>query len=159
MRQSICLFILAAIVVLAGSPVSATETITPDARMLRFPDISAETIVFVFAGDLWTVPREGGLARRLSSPDGMETFPKFSPDGATIAFSANYDGNVDIYTVPTDGGVPTRLTHHSAGETVVEWYPDGQHILYRSNMTHPLRRTRFYKQLDNICVFICRCQY
>ena len=117
--------------------------------MLRFPDISAESIVFVFAGDLWTVPREGGLARRLSSPDGMEIFPKFSPDGKTIAFSANYDGNRDIYTVPTNGGVPTRLTHHSAAETVVEWYPDGKHILYRSDMTHPLERNRFYKQSIN----------
>ena len=143
MRQSICLSILVTIVVLTGSPATATETITPDARMLRFPDVSGESIVFVFAGDLWTVPREGGLARRLSSPEGMEIFPKFSPDGKTIAFSANYDGNVDIYTVPAAGGIPTRLTHHSAAETVVEWYPDGKYILYRSNMTHPLRGNRF----------------
>ncbi|MCJ7674157.1 MAG: hypothetical protein MUO33_03280, partial [Sedimentisphaerales bacterium] len=69
------------------------RTEMPDARMLRFPDVSAESIVFVYAGDLWTVPKEGGLARRLSSPKGQELFAKFSPDGRFIAFSGNYDGN------------------------------------------------------------------
>ena len=81
---------------------------TPDALMLRFPDVSKDKIVFVFAGDLWTVSKDGGVARQLSSPNGQELFPKFSPDGKTVAFSGNYDGNVDIYTMPSEGGTASR---------------------------------------------------
>lgn len=120
---------------------------TPDALMLRFPDVSVENIVFAYAGDLWVVPKQGGLARNLSSPEGQELFPKFSPDGQTIAFSGNYDGNTDVYTVPVTGGVPKRLTHHPDGDYVVTWYPDGQYILYRSRMKSPSYRfNRFFKQ-------------
>jgi tricorn protease len=123
------------------------RTEMPDARMLRFPDVSADKIVFVYAGDLWTVPKGGGLARKLSSPKGQELFPKFSPDGRTIAFSGNYDGNTDVYIMPADGGTPKRLTHHPAADSVVEWYPDGKHILYRSQMISPSYRfNRFFKQ-------------
>ena len=119
----------------------------PDARMLRFPDVSADKIVFVYAGDLWTVPKDGGLARKLSSPKGQELLPKFSPDGRTIAFSGNYDGNTDVYVIPVDGGTPKRLTHHPDVDLVVEWYPDGKHILYRSQMLSPsIRFNRFFKQ-------------
>jgi len=120
---------------------------SPDARMLRFPDVSGQRVVFVYAGDLWTVPRDGGLARKLSSPEGQELFPKFSPDGQTIAFSGNYDGNTDVYTVGVDGGRPRRLTHHPSSDLVVEWYPDSRHILYRSKMSSPsVRFNRFFKQ-------------
>jgi tricorn protease len=115
--------------------------------MLRFPDVSTDKIVFVYAGDLWTVPKEGGLARKLSSPKGQELFPKFSPDGRTIAFSGNYDGNTDVYVMPVDGGTPQRLTHHPDADLVVEWYPDGKNILYRSQMLSPSYRfNRFFKQ-------------
>lgn len=125
----------------------SARTEMPDARMLRFPDVSAEKIVFVYAGDLWTVSKEGGLAKKLSSPKGQELFPKFSPDGQTIAFSGNYDGNTDVYIMPASGGKPKRLTHHSADDLVVEWYPNGKHILYRSRMISPSRRfNRFFKQ-------------
>jgi tricorn protease len=120
---------------------------TPDARMLRFPDISADRIVFVYAGDLWTVSNDGGIATKLSSPKGQEVFPKFSPDGKWISFSGNYDGNTDVYVIPTGGGAPQRLTHHSSNDLVVEWYPDGQNVLYRSLMTSPSYRfNRLYKQ-------------
>ena len=119
----------------------------PDARMLRFPDLSAERIVFSYAGDLWTVLRTGGTARRLSSPKGNEMFPKFSPDGTLIAFSGNYDGNTDVYIVGADGGSPRRLTHHPGSDLVVEWYPDGQSVLYRSRMASSSPRfNRFFKQ-------------
>lgn len=119
----------------------------PDALMLRFPDVSADRIVFVYAGDIWTVAKEGGLARQLSSPKGEEIFPKFSPDGQMIAFSGNYDGNTDVYVVPAVGGSPKRLTHHPDGDLVVEWYPDGRNILYRSRMKSPSYRfNRFFKQ-------------
>jgi len=129
-----------------GSMYAQQEQI-PDAKMLRFPDVSADRIVFVYAGDLWTVPKAGGLARRLSSPRGQELFPKFSPDGTMIAFSGNYDGNTDVYMMPADGGTPKRLTHHPEAELVVEWYPSGEQILYRSRMTSPSTRfNRLFRQ-------------
>jgi oligopeptide/dipeptide ABC transporter ATP-binding protein len=83
-----------------------------DARMLRYPDVSATQIAFVYAGDIWVAPKNGGSALRLSSPKGEETFPRFSPDGSQIAFSGNYDGNTDIYVVTSTGGLPKRLTYH-----------------------------------------------
>lgn len=129
----------------AGAQSARTEM--PDARMLRFPDVSAERIVFVYAGDLWIVSKNGGLARKLSSPRGQELFPKFSPDGQTIAFSGNYDGNTDVYIMSAEGGTPTRLTHHPDTDLVVEWYPDEKHLLYRSRMVSPSHRfNRFFKQ-------------
>ncbi|MBN2288903.1 MAG: PD40 domain-containing protein [Candidatus Glassbacteria bacterium] len=120
---------------------------TPDALMLRFPDVSADKIVFAYAGDLWIVDKQGGIARRLSSPPGQEIFPKFSPDGGRIAFSGNYDGNIDVYVMPAVGGPPLRLTHHPAKDLVVEWYPDGGNILYRSDMQNPMfYYRRFFRQ-------------
>ncbi len=102
----------------------------PHGGMLLYPDVSATHVVFEFANDLWLVPREGGLAVPLASPPGRELFPRFSPDGRTIAFIGNYDGNRDVYTVPTEGGVPKRITHHPAGETLCDWTPDGQRLIY-----------------------------
>jgi len=106
-----------------------------DARMMRQPDVSATQIAFVYAGDIWVAPKGGGQAVRLSSPRGEESFPKFSPDGSLIAFSGNYDGNMDIYVVAAAGGLPRRITHHGAPDRVVGWYPDGKHILYATTMT------------------------
>jgi len=106
-----------------------------DARMMRQPDVSASQIAFVYAGDIWLAPKAGGEAVRLSSPRGEESFPKFSPDGSLLAFSGNYDGNMDIYLVPVTGGLPQRITHHGAPDRVVGWYPDGEHILFASTMT------------------------
>jgi len=106
-----------------------------DARMMRQPDVSATQIAFVYAGDIWIAPKTGGEAVRLSSPRGEESFPKFSPDGVTLAFSGNYDGNIDIYTMPVTGGVPQRLTHHGAPDRVIDWYPDGKSILFATTMT------------------------
>ncbi len=150
MDTKMCTIALAAAMLVSTVAIAAEPddlTHMPDARMLRFPDVSAELIVFSYAGDLWTVPREGGTARRLSSPKGDEMFPKFSPDGQLIAFSGNYDGNTDVYVVGAQGGQPHRLTHHSASDLVVEWYPDGRNILYRSGMVSPSNRfNRFFKQ-------------
>src|SRR2546423_2454448 len=104
-----------------------------DARMMRYPDVSAKQIAFVYAGDIWVAPKTGGAALRLSSPRGEETFPRFSPDGTEIAFSGNYDGNTDIYVVPSNGGLPRRLTYHGAPDRMLGWYPDGQNILFASS--------------------------
>lgn len=103
-----------------------------DAALYRYPDVSKTQIVFTYANDLWLVPKEGGLATRLSSPPGVEIFPKFSPDGNTIAFSGNYDGNVDVYAISANGGVPARLTSHGYPDRVVDWTPDGKRILFAS---------------------------
>jgi len=105
-----------------------------NARMLRQPDVSESHITFVYAGDIWIVPKSGGTAQRVSSPRGEESFPRFSPDGSTIAFSGNYDGNLDVYTVPAFGGDPVRVTHHPMGDRMLEWYADGNSLLYASSM-------------------------
>ena len=105
-----------------------------NARMLRQPDVSQTQIAFVYAGDIWLVPKTGGTAVRLSSPAGEESFPKFSPDGSSLAYSANYDGNVDIYIVSVSGGMPKRITHHPMADRVLDWYPDGKSLLFASPM-------------------------
>jgi tricorn protease len=106
-----------------------------DARMMRYPAVSAAQIAFTYAGDIWVAPKTGGVAVRLSSPRGEERFPRFSPDGAEIAFSAEYDGNEDIYVMPVGGGVPRRVTHHGSPDRLLGWYPDGKSILYATTMT------------------------
>jgi tricorn protease len=103
-----------------------------DAGLFRYPDISKNQVVFTYANDIWIVPKEGGTAIRLSSPSGVESFPKFSPDGKSIAFTGNYDGNQDVYAMPAAGGVPQRLTHHGLPDRVVDWTPDGKRILFAS---------------------------
>ena len=105
---------------------AATAQIQPHAGMLRYPDVSATQIVFVYANDLWVVPRDGGTATPLASPPGQELFPKFNADGDTIAFVGNYDGNRDLYTIPVMGGVPVRVTYHPSSETLCDWTPDGR---------------------------------
>ncbi len=103
-----------------------------DAGLFRFPDVSQTQIVFTYANDLWIMPKEGGTAIKLSSPPGVESFPKFSPDGKTIAFTGNYDGNQDVYAIPASGGVPLRLTEHGLPDRLVDWTPDGKRILFAS---------------------------
>src|SRR5947208_15320881 len=94
--------LLTALLAICASTAAALE----ECRLLRQPDIQGDRIVFVYAGDLWTVARGGGVAARLTAHEGAERFPKFSPDGRTIAFTAEYDGNFDAYTVPAEGGEP-----------------------------------------------------
>ncbi len=104
-----------------------------DARLLRYPDVSATAIAFVYAGDVWLVPKVGGVAQRLSTPKGEEMFPRFSPDGSLLAFSGNYDGNMDIYVLPVKGGLPTRVTYNPAPDRMLDWYPDGKGLLIASS--------------------------
>ncbi len=100
--------------------------------LLQKPTLSKTHIAFAFAGDLWTVPREGGEARRLTSGAGLETDPVFSPDGSQIAFTGEYDGNLDVYVVPAAGGQPRRLTYHPGLDMVLGWTPDGKSVLFTS---------------------------
>ncbi|MBX6365474.1 MAG: PD40 domain-containing protein, partial [Gemmatimonadetes bacterium] len=114
-----------------------------DARMLRYPAVSADRIAFVYAGDVWVVPKSGGTAERLTSARGEESFPRFSPDGSKVAFTGNYDGTQDVYVIPTLGGIAQRITHHPAADRVVGWYPDGKSLLVASSMTS--EKDRFNK--------------
>ncbi len=135
--KSMMVILIFALAVVAIVP-SADAQI--DARMLRFPDVSDTHIAFVYAGDIWIVPKAGGTAQRLSTPAGEESLPRFSPDGSKIAFTGNYDGNSDIYVVPTFGGLVERITHHPMPDRMLEWYPDGESILYASGMASEKNR-------------------
>src|SRR6201991_2724737 len=121
--------IVAALLCMTGALTSYCQI---DAGLFRFPDVSNNLIVFTYANDLWTIPKEGGTAIKLSSPPGVESYPKFSPDGKSIAFSGNYDGNSDVYVIPSNGGVPVRLTEHGFPDRVVDWTNDGKRVLFAS---------------------------
>ena len=99
--------------------------------LVQSPTLSRTQIVFVFGGYLWSVPREGGEARQLTT-GGHERLPVFSPDGRWIAFSGDYDGNTDVYVMPAEGGEPRRLTWHPQADLVAGWTPDSKRILFRS---------------------------
>src|SRR5690242_2907295 len=103
----------------------------PNPMLMRHPTVNATQIVFQFAGDLWSVPRAGGDAIRLTaSAGGTNSDPIFSPDGSQIAFSGNYDGNTDVYVMPATGGTPMRLTTHPAADAALGWTPDGKSVLF-----------------------------
>lgn len=116
-----------------------------DTRLLRNPAISAQNIAFEYADDIWVVDRAGGDARRVTSFQGAESDPHFSPDGQWIAFSGQYDGNTDVYLVSINGGEPTRLTWHPGPDLVRGWSTDGSHVLFASGRTGAPRATpRFW---------------
>jgi len=119
--------LVACLVLVVALPASAQGT-----RLLRDPAVSATNVAFVYANDLWVVGRGGGDARRLTSHPGSEGDPRFSPDGTTIAFTGQYDGNTDVYVIPVEGGEPRRLTHHPYGDGARGWTPDGTRILFAS---------------------------
>src|SRR3954465_14872050 len=129
------------LLVLAGT---ATPQPADEARLLRFPAIHGDTVVFTYAGNLYTVPAKGGIARRLTSHDGFEMFGRFSPDGKQLAFTGQYDGNTEVYLMPAEGGTPKRLTYTATlnrddvsdrmgpNNIVMGWTPDGKNIIFRS---------------------------
>lgn len=95
----------------------------------RFPDVNGNKVVFSAEGDIWSVPLSGGLAQRLTTHAEDESFPRFSPDGKTIAYSASYEGPTEVYSMPVDGGLPTRWTYERDFSQVNGWTPDGE-IVY-----------------------------
>ena len=103
-----------------------------DTKLLTQPAISAAHIAFIYAGDLFVADRNGANVRRLTTDDGVESNPVFSPDGKTLAFSASYDGNVDVFSMPVTGGAPTRLTWHPGADSVQAFTHDGKGILFTS---------------------------
>lgn len=131
-----------------------------EARLLRFPHIHGNTVVFTYAGDLYTVPLEGGEAKRLTSHEGLELFARFSPDGQWIAFSGEYAGTRQVYVIPSTGGEPRQLTFHpdvgpmpprgGYDHLVLDWTPDGSKILVRANRTPFGERVGRYYLVDPV---------
>ena len=107
----------------------------------RFPAIHDELVVFVSEGDLWAVSTNGGLARRLTTHHGEESHPAISPDGKTLAFSAQYEGPIEVYTMPLEGGLPQRRTFSGQRSTVVGWTPTGK-IIYATSKYSTLPNTQ-----------------
>ena len=132
---------------LALSAATGAKADGNEARLLRFPATNGTDIVFSYAGDLYTAPIAGGEARRLTSHVGYEIFPRFSPDGKTIAFTGEYDGNREVYIIPADGGEPRRLTYTATNarddvgdrmgpnNIVMTWTPNGEGVVYRNRIS------------------------
>jgi len=134
---------LLSLLVLLALPAAAVDT--TDTRLLADPAVSAEHVAFVYAEDLWIARLDGGGVHRLTSDIGIERSPRFSPDGRTIAFSGQYDGNVDVYVVPVEGGAPRRLTWHPGNDMVQGFTPDGGSVLFTSPRTvHTFRHRHLY---------------
>ncbi|MGA8267712.1 MAG: PDZ domain-containing protein, partial [Candidatus Acidiferrales bacterium] len=122
-------FVLIAILALAGS---ASHAQSGKPLLLREPTLSKTQIAFIYGGDIWLVSREGGDAIRLTSGTGSKAFPRFSPDGSQIAFTADYEGKANVYVVPVAGGIPRRVTYEPGPDLVSGWTNDGKNILFAS---------------------------
>src|SRR6478752_1047188 len=130
-------------ILFTAAGLSKAQTVSP--TLLQKPAVSKTQVAFAYAADLWIVGREGGEAVRLTTGIGIESDPVFSPDGSTLAFTGQYDGNVDVYVIPAAGGVPKRLTFHPGVDEVAGWTPDGKSILFRSNRnSYSPRYTRLF---------------
>ncbi len=101
-------------------------------RLARYPDYHAGKITFSYLGDIWLANEDGSNIQRLTDNTAREVFPRFSPDGRTIAFSSNRYGNYDVFTVPATGGTPSRLTYHTGADVVVGWTRDSRNVLFRA---------------------------
>jgi tricorn protease len=140
MRLKLAMAWATIVLVAALSPAGAEGA--AGTKLLRFPDIHGDTVVFTYAGDLWKAPAAGGTAIRLTAHPGLELFAKFSPDGRWIAFTGQYDGDEQVYVIPAEGGEPRQLTFYPASgpnpprrgydNQVYGWTPDGSAVLFRS---------------------------
>src|SRR5437879_8620891 len=128
--------------VMAYSSIAFTQEMQ-EGRLMRFPDVYKDKVVFMYGGDLWLASTSGAVARRITSHAGRELFPKFSPDGKWIAFTGQYDGNFNVYVMPSDGGQPKQLTFYQGSaqqlndrmgihDEVVTWTPDSKRIVFLS---------------------------
>src|SRR5271170_42378 len=131
--------VMAAWLMLAGIARGADEA----PQLLQSPPLSRTEVAFVYGGYLWSVGREGGEARQLTT-GGHEAFPIFSPDGKWIAFEGEYDGNRDVYVIPAEGGTPRRLTWHPGRDVPDGWTPDSKRVLFASSREAYADFTRLY---------------
>jgi len=124
----------------------AVSAVAAGHTLYQSPSLSKTKIAFAYAGDIWTVSRDGGVAERLTTYAGVESDPHFSPDGTRVAFTGEYDGNTDVYVISADGGSPQRLTFHPGADQAVGWTSDGKKVLFRSSR----QSARGYGQLFTI---------
>lgn len=139
MKKVIALLFLVTLLIQSGLTQEPT-------KLLRFPAIHSNQLVFTYAGDLYTVAASGGVARKLTNHDGFEMFARFAPDGKTLAFTGQYDGNTEVFTMPAAGGIPTRITFTATlgrddvsdrmgpNNIVMGWHPNGKQVVFRSRM-------------------------
>ena len=146
-RLGAIILCLAVLAVAGATMLPAVDT--ADTKMLTQPAVSAERVAFVYANDIWTADLDGRNVRRLTSDVGSEMMPAFSPDGRLVAFSGQYDGNIDVYVVPAGGGIPKRLTWHPSADLVQGFTPDGTSVLFASTR---FSNNRAYAQLFTVPV-------
>ena len=152
----LCRFFSLSITILVCSLTTVAAQKLPDTtRLLRFPTTNDPQIVFCYAGEIYTVGKEGGIARRLTSGPGYSSFPRFSPDGKQIAFTSQYDGNTEVYVMPAEGGTPKRLTTSATlgrddisdrmgpNNLVMAWENTKPLVVFRSRMKIVQRFHRF----------------
>src|SRR5271170_509222 len=137
---------LASLAIIAAPVFSQTAPSPDETRLMRFPATNGHDVVFSYADQLYTVGLDGGIARRLTNGPGYAIFPRFSPDGTQLAFTAQYDGNTEVYLMPADGGTPKRLTYTATLERddlgdrmgpnniVMAWKNTSPEVLFRSRM-------------------------
>jgi tricorn protease len=124
------LTIAAAVLLAAGTPARAVDT--TDTRLVSDPATNGRQVAFVYANDLWIASADGTGVRPLTTHPGVESSPRFSPDGSLVAFSSRWAGNTDVYVVPAAGGAPKRLTYHPGPDVVLGFTPDGKSVLFSS---------------------------
>jgi len=135
------------LITLAALASLAMASHADEARLLRFPATNGADVAFSYAGDIYTVPIAGGMARKLTSHEGYEAFARYSPDGRTIAFTGQYDGNTEVYVMPAQGGEPRRITFTGSNprddwgdrmgpnNITMAWTPDGKYVIYRNRIS------------------------
>ncbi len=138
--------LLAALALLASAAFAQTPPAADETRLLRFPSTDGKRVVFSYADQLYSAPLSGGEARRLTNAPGYAIFPRFSPDGRELAFTAQYDGNTEVYLMPAEGGTPKRLTYTATlsrddlgdrmgpNNIVMAWKNHTPEVLFRSRM-------------------------
>ncbi|SHJ02416.1 tricorn protease [Tangfeifania diversioriginum] len=140
MKKLLLIFTAFFIVNLASAQISA--------KLMRYMDVSGSQITFVYGGDVWLVDKTGGTAYQVTSSPGEESWPRFSPDGKHIAYTASYNGNADVFLIPVSGGVPKRITHNAFPDRMVDWHPDGEKLLFASNRENGISRLNQFFMVD-----------
>jgi tricorn protease len=140
MKNTVVAALAAGCALIIVAPIEVSAVDVHDTRLLADPTVSDDHVAFTYAGDLWIADRDGGTARRLTSHEGRETSPHFSPDGRWLAFTGHYDGNQDVYLISAEGGEPRRLTWHPGVDLVRGFTPDGSAVLFMSGRDSHTRR-------------------
>src|SRR5210317_2083034 len=118
------------------------------AKLMRYMDVAENQITFVYGGDIWIVSKAGGTAIQITHSPGEESWPKFSPDGKHIAYTARYNGNSDVFVLPVTGGIPVRVTYNSSYDRMIDWHPDGNQILFASARENGVNRLSQFFLVD-----------